>query len=167
MSSRVKHLRYTYGISEDHYMWLLNAQKGVCAICESPDPKNRWGKFSIDHCHTTNAIRGLLCLDCNTGLGKFKERISIFMKAISYLEHQGFSVELKAAEIALPKAKGRRWVAETHQRKLTKKKVEHIRYRLARGETQTSVAKAYGVSQAMISRIVLGKSWVLDDGRRF
>jgi hypothetical protein len=40
----------------------------------------------VDHCHTTGNVRGLLCHNCNRGIGLLKELPSNFIKAIKYLE---------------------------------------------------------------------------------
>jgi hypothetical protein len=48
------------------YLYWLDRQAGVCAICEQP-PGDR--RFCVDHCHATGQIRGLLCDRCNTGIG--------------------------------------------------------------------------------------------------
>lgn len=62
------------------YSCLLEKQKGRCAICgESPK------KLLIDHKHGTDKIRGLLCHSCNVGIGLFKERETLFKKAIKYI----------------------------------------------------------------------------------
>ena len=46
-------------------------------------------KLSIDHCHNTKKIRGLLCHYCNMALGLFKDNTDIMQKAIEYLKtHQ-------------------------------------------------------------------------------
>lgn len=57
-----------------------------CEICgASPKPEKR--NF-IDHCHTTGKVRGLLCDDCNMGIGRFKDNPDLLKKAIEYLnEH--------------------------------------------------------------------------------
>ena len=51
-----------------------------CAICGTTE-----GKLCIDHCHTTNKIRGWLCDEHNKALGKFKDNIEHLQKAIDYL----------------------------------------------------------------------------------
>lgn len=43
-------------------------------------------ELSIDHCHTTGKVRGLLCRQCNIALGKFKEDVTILQSAIAYLK---------------------------------------------------------------------------------
>ena len=59
---------------------MLKAQNGKCAICS----KELW-KPHVNHCHQTKKVRGLLCLECNTGLGKFKDDGALLQKAIGYL----------------------------------------------------------------------------------
>lgn len=78
-----------FGISHAEYAELHQRQGGVCAICKKPETATRNGKvksLAVDHCHSTGRIRGLLCADCNTGIGKLKEDRNIFLAAIQYLE---------------------------------------------------------------------------------
>lgn len=77
-------LKNRYGIEEFDYKVLLDKQGGICAICGDP-PKSEKA-FDIDHCHSSKVIRGLLCNNCNRGLGHFKDKKSNLMKAIQYLE---------------------------------------------------------------------------------
>lgn len=51
-----------------------------CAICNSTD------RLSIDHCHETGEVRGLLCGKCNSGIGLFKDKIDLLEAAIQYLK---------------------------------------------------------------------------------
>ena len=71
-----------------HYTRLLAEQKGVCKICGITAEEN--GKdFAVDHCHTTGKVRGLLCNNCNSGVGYFLDSIDTMNKAIEYLKtHQ-------------------------------------------------------------------------------
>jgi hypothetical protein len=57
-------------------------QRGLCAICHE-ESDNR---FSIDHDHNDGKVRGLLCSECNLGLGKFKDNVDNMLRAIDYLE---------------------------------------------------------------------------------
>lgn len=82
-----------YGVSEEEYARLLESQGGKCAICRSPDPETRKGvhpdmahQFCVDHDHSTGAVRGLLCMSCNVGLGKFKDEEKRLEAAIQYLK---------------------------------------------------------------------------------
>ena len=75
-----------YGIDGPEYDRMLHDQGGVCAICKSPSTGDkRGGRFHVDHCHTTGKVRGLLCLSCNHGLGKFKDSTESLKRAIEYL----------------------------------------------------------------------------------
>jgi hypothetical protein len=42
-------------------------------------------ELAIDHCHKTGKIRGLLCKNCNQGLGQFKDNIDLLLSAAKYL----------------------------------------------------------------------------------
>jgi len=90
---RARLLRRTFNLSLQEYGEILVAQNGVCAICNQPERTKRNGKtkaLSVDHNHETGKIRGLLCHDCNTAIGKLKEDKMIFLSAIRYLEkHAG------------------------------------------------------------------------------
>ena len=78
-------IKRTYGITQDDYLAMLEAQGGRCAICKRPDNyKSKW--FDIDHCHTTKRVRGLLCRNCNKGLGNFKDDVSLMTSAIGYIK---------------------------------------------------------------------------------
>jgi hypothetical protein len=79
---RMKHL---YGVTFDQYKDLINKQNGLCAICG--DKLNFVRHATIDHCHKTNDIRGILCINCNSGIGLFKDDPKIIAKAAEYLEY--------------------------------------------------------------------------------
>lgn len=79
------HLKKNYNITEKQYRDMLEKQNFVCAICKQKetiiDAQSKQIKpLSIDHCHKTNKIRGLLCTKCNLGIGKFKHN-SEWLKA--------------------------------------------------------------------------------------
>ena len=74
-----------YGITLKEYEILLAKQNNGCAICTASTGSN--GKrLSVDHNHQTGEVRGLLCDDCNIGLGKFKDNSSLLANAINYLK---------------------------------------------------------------------------------
>ncbi len=83
-NSRKYKLRAKYGITPEAYDSLLNEQKGVCAICERTSPDGR--RLHVDHCHETNRVRGLLCHDCNRGIGMFRDEKKLLKKAAEYLD---------------------------------------------------------------------------------
>lgn len=95
----VRHLRLHwrmrhFGMTLDDYMQMYKSQKGRCFICRTKalaagHPGVRSGSVDylcIDHCHSSGKVRGLLCWDCNMGLGKFKDNPSALRKAADYLE---------------------------------------------------------------------------------
>ena len=73
-----------YGITIDDYEHLLHAQNGVCAICGGVQRGVR--PMGVDHNHTTGKVRGILCSECNTGLGKFGDDIELLQAALAYLK---------------------------------------------------------------------------------
>lgn len=76
--------RIKYGVSQDEYELLLKRQAGVCKICLCrPGDKQA---LAVDHCHKTGLVRGLLCLLCNTALGKFQDDPALLRRAAEYLE---------------------------------------------------------------------------------
>lgn len=75
---------YKYGITEEEYQHRLLKQKNACAICTTTN-LGRYGRFHIDHDHKTKKIRGLLCTNCNLGLGLFKDSTTNLNSAIAYL----------------------------------------------------------------------------------
>ncbi len=80
---RDAYYRRTFGLSADEVDAMLAAQGGGCAICsEKPE---REASMHVDHCHVTGRIRGLLCLNCNQGIGKFGEDPLRLQRAADYL----------------------------------------------------------------------------------
>jgi len=82
---RAKCLRY--GIDENDYVRMNEKQNGLCAICKRP-PDGKWKMLNIDHCHKANIVRGLLCCNCNLGIGNLRDDINILYEAIRYLKSQ-------------------------------------------------------------------------------
>jgi len=91
-------LRESFGLSLEQYQEMHDRQNGRCAICDEPETQMRSGKIkalAVDHNHKTGAIRGLLCCDCNQGIGKLKDDPKILRLAAEYLEKDlGTSVTL-------------------------------------------------------------------------
>lgn len=79
--------RYRYGITDAEYAQFLDKQGGRCAICKAvPDSERARDKcLFVDHCHTTEAVRGLLCHSCNAGLGALGDSQSSLTRAIGHL----------------------------------------------------------------------------------
>jgi len=84
-TTKERQLKNKFGITLDDYNKILSNQNGVCAICGE---QCKTGKMlAVDHCHSTNKVRGLLCQFCNTGLGQFRDRVDFLNKAIKYLKN--------------------------------------------------------------------------------
>ena len=85
-------LMSNYGLTQEDYTNMLATQNGVCAICKCAETaKSNAGyvkNLAVDHCHVTGKVRGLLCHDCNTGIGKLKDNISLLESAIKYLKER-------------------------------------------------------------------------------
>ena len=78
---RDRHRAGRYGLSLQDYRAMLERQGKVCGICKTP------GKpLCVDHCHATGKVRGLLCRDCNLGLGNYKDNPVFTRAATAYLE---------------------------------------------------------------------------------
>lgn len=77
---------YKHNMTQREHDQRMKEQRSRCAIC-----RKRFVKTPhIDHCHKTNKNRGLLCDDCNLGLGRFKDSPKILRSAIKYLRrHNG------------------------------------------------------------------------------
>lgn len=72
-----------YGITPDDYAALLAQQNHQCAICGTDKPGKQ--PLVVDHCHSSGKVRGLLCGQCNIGLGAFKDDPDRMQTAINYL----------------------------------------------------------------------------------
>lgn len=79
-----------YGITLEQYEKMVTDQENKCLICKK-EPDNYGPKqnhvLSVDHCHKTGKIRGLLCHRCNTALGAFHESPEIIIKALEYIKN--------------------------------------------------------------------------------
>jgi hypothetical protein len=77
-------LKRQYGLTRKEYLLILKDQNGKCSICRNKCKTGR--DLSVDHCHKTKKIRGLLCGNCNRGIGLFLDSPILLQKAIYYLE---------------------------------------------------------------------------------
>lgn len=73
-----------YGIDAQDYRKLFENQKGKCAICGNEESKGAY-VLSVDHDHETKEIRGLLCNDCNRGIGLLGDDVERLKVAVKYL----------------------------------------------------------------------------------
>ncbi len=99
MRKRRKHLISKYGITHDDFLVMIQEQGYACAICGInlaclPDRL-----VHVDHCHETSKVRGILCLSCNIGLGKFYDSPELLMSAALYLEKSVESPERPISDL--------------------------------------------------------------------
>jgi hypothetical protein len=88
-SARRYDYKINYGITIEQYESMLVKQNNVCAICLRTETATNRGKvkrLAVDHCHKTGKVRGLLCHNCNTTLGKYEDKPELIKKLIEYLE---------------------------------------------------------------------------------
>jgi len=77
-----------YDLAPGEYDKMFSEQNGVCMICLQPETVLKHGKvaaLAVDHCHDTGKVRGLLCNNCNTALGKLKHNLIIVGRVRAYL----------------------------------------------------------------------------------
>lgn len=84
---RERFRQWKYDISPAQYQYMLDQQRGVCAICAQP-PDAR-GPLNVDHNHNTGVIRGLLCIPCNRGIGFLRDSSSLILTAHYYVTSSG------------------------------------------------------------------------------
>lgn len=91
-----KRVEANYGISEKDYWDLYELQGGRCAICRWAQGKKK--RLAVDHDHRMCTdhpenvgcpvcVRGLLCTFCNRLIGKFRDSVEPFIRAIEYLRN--------------------------------------------------------------------------------
>lgn len=85
-SVRDTRLRNQFGITAHEYDEQLELQGGGCAICRTDIESNGGRRLAVDHCHNSGRVRGILCSECNLGLGKFKDDPILLSRAIEYLQ---------------------------------------------------------------------------------
>ena len=92
-NNRISRRRVNYGLEPEQLAEILAAQGGVCAICSTDTPGGSGG-WHVDHDHACcpgqkscgKCIRGLLCVNCNLGIGQLKDTPALLRKAADYLE---------------------------------------------------------------------------------
>lgn len=83
-------MKRKYGVTPEQFQEMHREQNGLCFICHEPEtrisPKTHAPQaLAIDHCHTTNRVRKLLCSRCNTTIGKVNESPELLEAMLTYL----------------------------------------------------------------------------------
>jgi hypothetical protein len=79
LKRRDRMLWANYRLSLADFESMVASQNGLCAVCQQNPAEH------VDHCHSTGAVRGVLCSSCNKGLGYFRDNTALLSKAINYL----------------------------------------------------------------------------------
>lgn len=79
---RAYHLKGRYGLTLAELEGLIESQGGTCAICSRPIDE----RSHVDHDHATRKVRGVLCFNCNGGLGQFRDSRDLLLLAAEYLD---------------------------------------------------------------------------------
>jgi hypothetical protein len=96
---RERNLQRRFGITVEEYTAKLLEQSGVCAICHRPETDTRGGKvknLAVDHDHKTGDVRALLCVACNTAIGKMDDSAARLRAAADYLDRHAAAAKAKA-----------------------------------------------------------------------
>lgn len=175
-----RNLRAKYGLTVQEWQRLLESQDEKCQICKKDlTTKNT----HVDHDHVTDQIRGLLCFECNTGIGKFHDNIEWLLAAVAYLQSPYPEVTLRSRDLSPEEKRQIRsesileWHRSEEGQEVTKQRsakfsgennaaarltdeqvIEIIHRYQAGGISQQALAAEYGISQTNISRIMLGKT---------
>jgi|ERR1039458_7712964 hypothetical protein len=97
---RLFKLIHEFNLQAEEYDIIANFQNNVCAICGRPPKPGKC--LSIDHCHKTGLLRGLLCWLCNRLLGIFRDDPQVLRRALAYLENPPATAALGAPRFTTP-----------------------------------------------------------------
>lgn len=88
---RIKGNRYQrkYKVTWDEVQSMVREQGNQCKICGAAFGDTPSTRYHVDHCHKAGHVRGILCNNCNKGIGHFKENHDLLAKATEYLRKTG------------------------------------------------------------------------------
>lgn len=87
-NERSRWFKRAYGMSEAEVAAIFEAQGRKCAICETTESRI----WHLDHDHESGAVRAVLCLNCNCGIGHLHDSPDLLRKAAAYLEAAADSI---------------------------------------------------------------------------
>jgi hypothetical protein len=90
VKGRQGHLKRHYGLTEAERDAMVVSQMGLCVICLKAPAAH------VDHCHKTGKVRGVLCFNCNSAIGKLGDDPDIGRRAVAYLEGNAWKPTLVA-----------------------------------------------------------------------
>jgi hypothetical protein len=95
LEKKGKYIERAYGITLKDYEHLYILQNGLCGICHRPETRIGQIFLVVDHDHKTGKVRGLLCNNCNAGLGFFEDSQSLLSSAGRYLSSGSHPIKTK------------------------------------------------------------------------
>jgi hypothetical protein len=81
--SKERLLKTKYNLTLQQFKEMMNNADCKCAICGNM--LLELSNANVDHDHSTGKVRGILCNNCNLGLGRFKDNLDLLLNAIKYL----------------------------------------------------------------------------------
>ncbi|MGW2644452.1 endonuclease VII domain-containing protein [Streptomyces sp. NPDC001393] len=95
---RARHLKRNYDLTEAERDALIASQRGLCVICLVAPAVHVLvaPAVHVDHCHKTGRVRGVLCFNCNSGLGLLRDDPDAMYRAADYLEGNAWKPTLVA-----------------------------------------------------------------------
>lgn len=88
LAAHDKMVQRVYGLEPGDYDRLYEAQGGVCGGCGPWSGRSgKTKKLAVDHDHQSGEVRGLLCSDCNRGIGRYRDNPEIFDNLAEYLRN--------------------------------------------------------------------------------
>jgi Autographiviridae endonuclease VII len=82
--TRNHNIKKLYGLTQEQFIILSASQQDCCKICKIHVSKTRYPNLCVDHDHTTGKIRGLLCDNCNRGIGLMGDTLENLESAVIY-----------------------------------------------------------------------------------
>ncbi|WP_425835908.1 endonuclease VII domain-containing protein [Streptomyces fractus] len=90
IQGRQDHLKRNYNLTEAQRDEMIASQMGICVICLNAPAVH------VDHCHETGRVRGVLCFNCNSAIGKLGDDPDTTRRATAYLEGNAWKPTLVA-----------------------------------------------------------------------
>lgn len=106
LNNRKSRLKKEFQLTIEDWEKMYDLQEGKCAICKDKIKKSRGDagkKASVDHCHKTGLIRGLICsYPCNYILGQLHDKSALFRACAEYLDNPPATRVFGSARFTLP-----------------------------------------------------------------
>mgnify|MGYP003920597693 CR=1 FL=1 len=88
-AARRAKLRSTYKLTDEELDAVFERAKGACEACGILFGDDQATKPVIDHDHDTGVVRGVLCANCNSGIGMMGDDPERLRQAAAFIERAG------------------------------------------------------------------------------